>query len=48
LDFKETKDGVSYLVTFLLANGVTSYTYEDRVAELLSDGKPHEEYKGTL
>jgi len=48
LDFKKTIDGVNYIVAFLLANGVTSYTLEDRVAELLSDGKPTEEYKGAL
>ena len=48
LDFKETIDGVNYLVEFLIANGVTSYTKAQRVYELLGDGEPHEEYKGTL
>ena len=48
LDFKETKDGVTYLVSFFLANGITGYTLEERVEQLLSDGEPNEEYKGVL
>ena len=48
LDFKKTIEGVSYIVAFLISNGVTSYTLEERVAELLSDGTTNEKYKGAL